>query len=249
MHPRIRLQAVAANLLAVAAMLVPWTQNLQQARLHATAGWQIIPGWLALAGIATATLATSARARTLGLAACGAAVVAWPVAVEWQTASPDFHRLAFEFHWVDVTDVGWILALLGWLIAGELAARRAAEEAPDPSPAAAAAWCLIPGMGLTRQHLPGRGRVWMAAFAFGLFFLHITAVDPVQIAFDNATGALPLPTTRAPFVAAELLLVMIWAASAVDSAFQWRGWVRPRQARAGLDGPGGEASNDRQATG
>ncbi len=92
----------------------------------------------------------------------------------------------------------------------------AAEASGDERPARPAeVWpfSIVPGEGLVRMHYPDRGRLWLAAAAFGVFLLQANAIGPAEFQYYSSLSGLPSPRPRGAALIPVVLGLLVWLGS------------------------------------
>ncbi len=225
----------AAGALAVSAAL-PWSYPINAANFPSTRGLAAPGFWLTALALLMVMAARSRRLASAGLALAAVGLFSWPVLLQTELLRPGFTDPYFPFQLVDVLDTGWYLGLVAWGLLAESRAREAAETGSEPRRAVLAAWSLLPGLGLVRYQLVGRGRFWLLLVGVLVLWVHSAGVPQAEMDFANVNHYIPEPFLRNAYFIDLGLVVLAWLLSLVDTWRQVRLWDRSANAPNWLHG-------------
>ena len=205
--------------LTLLSLLTPWSITVTMAHAPRVFGWANPLAWLLAASLVITAMRTARAYHAAALALAGMALVLWVGWISWRLTTRDFAGLHFPFLPVDLLSTGWYAGALAWLVAlDDFAASRA--HAPGVA-MSRDVWppALVPGMGLVRLGLIGRGRAWLAAAILLVGFIGISAVNDSEFAYWGQYGELPPDRGRLDAILAAAVLALLWFGSLLDT---WR---------------------------
>jgi hypothetical protein len=203
--------------LLLVALLTPWTVPIPQLGWRGAFGWQSPLALVAIGGLVVGHLRMPLRRRVMAVGLAGAAILALPVWLGAELRTGRFASSGFPFLPIDLLGEGWYL---GSLAVAVVIDGLAAEASGDPRPASRGeVWpfSIVPGMGLVRLHYPGRGRLYLLGAALALLLLQATAILPEEFQYYAAQGGLPPSRPRSGTLIPLALLLLVWAASLLDT--------------------------------
>jgi hypothetical protein len=198
-------------------MVSPWAISIPPAHATQSFGFQTPACWLAVLALFSAVLVADLRVGVFAVIAGEGVLVAWFAWAMWVVTTPRFANLPFPFVGTDLMGSGWYFAGVGLLVAaGDVVKRLLDSEAPIR----AELWLLtsLPGFGLIRLGLWGRGLVWTFLFSTAVYLASFGSPDMSQFAdYGQSNNVPPAPPTRAPEWFLLGLAALLWALSVADS--------------------------------
>jgi hypothetical protein len=205
--------------LAALSVLTPWTIEVAVGHLPRVFGWTNPLALVVAIGLVVSVMQVARRYHGLALAATGAALLGWIAWAAWMLNTPSFSTLHFTFLPVDLVSTGWYGGLVGWVIAVDAFASRAARE-PERARAGEVWWlAIVPGMGLVRLGFAGRGRVWLAAAILTVAFMGVSAVNDSEFAYWAHYDTTPPDRGRLDVILSAAALGLVLLGSWLDT---WR---------------------------
>src|SRR6266513_3019981 len=136
--------------LAALGLLTPWTIEVAVGHLARVFGWTNPFAWVVAICLVLSVMHSARPYHGLALATAGVALLAWVLWAGWLLSTPSFSTLHFTFMPVDLLSTGWYAGLIGWVIAVDGFASRAARESQHATAGAVWRLAMVPGMGLVR---------------------------------------------------------------------------------------------------
>lgn len=203
--------------LLLVALLTPWSVAVPTLRWPQTFGWQLPFPLLVIAALVLSRIRRLRRDSTLAVVAAGLGLAAWFAWVSLQLLTPTFRSTGFPFLPIDLVGEGWYIALLAFAVTVDGMAADASGDDPLARPREVWPFAVVPGMGLTRLHYLGRGRLWLVAAAFFTFLVQANAIAPEEFQFSGSTGSLPQPHPRGAVLIPLVLGTLVFLASLWDT--------------------------------
>jgi len=233
-HGRLDRDLLVGGLLLIG-LLTPWSVAVPTLRWPQTFGWQS-PLALVVSGALIMSRARPLRRyAVLSLIIAGLALAAWAGWVSAQFLTPGFRASGFPFLPIDLLGEGWYVMVLAFAIGVDGIAVDASDDERPAPPTEVWPFAIVTGEGLVRMHYLGRGRLWLAAFAFSVFLLQANAVAPAEFQFYGAVGSLPPPRPRGALFIPVVLGTLVWLASLWDTQRK----LRLERTDESLEGPFG----------
>jgi hypothetical protein len=145
--------------LLLIALLTPWSVAIPTLRWPITFGWQSPLPLLTIAAIVLARLRRRRSGGRLAIVMAGIGLAAWFGWVGAQLLTSTFRASGFPFLPIDLLGEGWYVGLLAFAVSIDGMAADASEDDRPARPRDVWPFAIAPGMGLTRLHYPGRGRL------------------------------------------------------------------------------------------
>jgi hypothetical protein len=203
--------------LLLVALLTPWSVAVATLSWRQTFGWQSPLPLVVVAAVILSRVRRSHRDATLAIVVAGLGLAAWFGWVSVQLLTPTFRSTGFPFLPIDLVGEGWYVALLAFAVSVDGLAVDASDDDRPARPGDVWPWAIVPGMGLTRLHYPGRGRLWLAAGAFFVFLVQANAIAPAEFQLSGSTGTLPEPHPRGAVLIPLVVGTLVWLASLWDT--------------------------------
>jgi len=203
--------------LAALSLLTPWTIEVAVGHLPRVFGWTNPFAWVVAICLVLSVMRSARPYQGLALAAAGMALLAWVLWAGWLLSTPSFSTLHFTFMPVDLLSTGWYAGLIGWVIALDALASRAAREPERATAGAVWRLAMVPGMGLVRLGFAGRGRVWLAAAVLAVTFLGVSAVNDSEFAYWAHYDTTPPDRGRLDVILAAAALALVLLGSWFDT--------------------------------
>ena len=203
--------------LLLVALLTPWSVAVPTLRWPQTFGWQSPLPLLVIATLVLTRIRRSHRDSTLAIVVAGLGLAAWFVWVSLQLLTPTFRSTGFPFLPIDLVGEGWYIALLAFAVTVDGMAADASDDDRLARPREVWPFAVVPGMGLTRLHYMGRGRLWLIAAAFFVFLVQANAIAPEEFQFFGSTASLPQPHPRGAVLIPFVLGTLVFLASLWDT--------------------------------
>ncbi len=203
--------------LLLIALLTPWSVAVPTLQHPQTFGWQSPLPLLIIAALVLARLRRSRRGGTLAIVMAGVGLAAWFGWVAAQLLTSTFRATGFPFLPIDLLGEGWYVGLLACAVSVDGMAAAASEDDRPARPREVWPFALVPGMGLTRLHYPGRGRLWLVATAFFAFLVQANAIGSEEFQYYGSLGSLPQPHPRGAVLIALALGILVFLASLWDT--------------------------------
>jgi len=203
--------------LAALGLLTPWTIEVAVGHLARVFGWTNPFAWVVAICLVLSVMHSARPYHGLALATAGVALLAWVLWAGWLLSTPSFSTLHFTFMPVDLLSTGWYAGLIGWVIAVDAFASRAAREPERATAGAVWRLALVPGMGLVRLGFAGRGRVWLAADILAVVFVGVSAVNDSEFAYWAHYHTTPPDRGRLDVLLAAAALALVHLGSWFDT--------------------------------
>jgi hypothetical protein len=203
--------------LLLIALLTPWSVAIPTLRWPITFGWQSPLPLLTIAAIVLARLRRQRRGSRLAIVMAGIGLVAWFAWVGAQLLTSSFRATGFPFLPIDLLGEGWYVGLLAFAVSIDGMAADDSEEDRPARPGEVWPFAIVPGMGLTRLHYPGRGRLWLGAAVSFAFLVQANAIGAEEFQYHSSLGSLPQPHARGGVLIPLALGVLVFLASLWDT--------------------------------
>jgi hypothetical protein len=134
-----------------------------------------------------------------------------------QLLTSTFRATGFPFLPIDLLGEGWYVGLLAFAVTIDGRAADASEDDRPAWPREVWPFAIVPGMGLTRLHYPGRGRLWLVAAVFFSFLVQASAIGAEEFQYQGSRGSLPQPHARGGVLLPLAVGVLVFLASLWDT--------------------------------
>jgi hypothetical protein len=225
-------------------LLTPWSVALPSLHWPQTFGWQSPVALAITVALILTRVGPMRRYAVPAIVLAGLGLVAWAAWVSAQLLTPPFHATGFPFLPIDLLGEGWYVALLAVAVGVDGVASDASRDDRPARPREVWPFAIVPGAGLVRLSYAGRGRLWTAAAACGVFLLQANAIVPAEFQFYGSFGGLPPPRPRGAALIPVVLGLVVWLASLRDTQQKLRleENADTRYAAATVLSPGTDAS-------
>ncbi len=203
--------------LLLIALLTPWSVAIPTLRWPLTFGWQSPLALLTISALAIARVRRRRRGGRLAIVIAGIGLAAWLGWVGAHLLTSTFRATGFPFLPIDLVGEGWYVGLLALAVSVDAMAADASEDDRRARPREVWPFAIVPGMGLTRLHYPGRGRLWLLAAVFFAFLVQANAVGAGEFQYYGSLGGLPQPHARGAVLIPLALGVLVFLASLWDT--------------------------------
>lgn len=203
--------------LLLIALLTPWSVAIPTLHWPQTLGWQSPLPLLTIAALLLARLRRSRRDGKVTILMAGLGLAAWFAWVGAQLLTPSFRTAGFPFLPIDLLGEGWYVGLLALAISVDGMAAEASEDNRPARPRDVWPFAVVPGMGLTRLHYPGRGRLWLIGTAFFAFLVQANAIGSEEFQYSGSLASLPQPRPRGAVLIPLALGMLVFLASLWDT--------------------------------
>lgn len=198
-------------------LLTPWSVAVPTLRWPQTFGWQSPLAFVVSGALITSRVRPLRRYAVPCLLIAGLGLAAWAGWVSAQFLTPAFRASGFRFLPIDLLGEGWYVTLLAFAVGVDGVATDASDDERPARRSDVWPFSIVTGEGLVRMHYLGRGRLWLAAFAFSVFLLQTSAIGPAEFQFYGTLGSLPPPRPRGAVLIPVVLGLLVWLASLRDT--------------------------------
>jgi hypothetical protein len=220
-------------------LLTPWSVAVPTLRWPQTFGWQSPLALVVCGALILSRARPLRRYAVLSLITAGLGLAAWAGWVSAEFLTPAFRASGFPFLPIDLLGEGWYIAALAFAIGVDGIAADASDDERPVRPREVWPFSIAAGEGLVRMHYFGRGRLWLAAFAFSVFLLQANAIGPSEFQFYGTSGILPPARPRGAVLIPVVLGLLVWMASLRDTQQK----LRLERTDESLEGPFGSRSS------